>query len=779
MVYKFRFAQFLTVLALSSSIGLAEILSICDRTVEVRTAILEDIEIQRLTKGSSERPRCSSVDSEELAKIEILLLTNTLLRPIAQNDFSGLTNVSYLDLGNNSLTNLNTDILLQLPSLKNIYVAKNDIAVDSNFTSYTNEAEIDVNFGDEKVKTGETVFSPTEHAAQKLKNSVKAYFKLPLDVNVGNISTRKEEAQVVRQLYEVGKAYRSSAFDFFTVNIDFGMNDEAGVKSNGFEGKLVITIPEGGEIIKSDLIESALASGFDRKAMLRWYRGTQVTTALIRESIDRDLEKLATIEQNLKVNIILLSDMLAAAHERSQEGSERLFYTASELNLARYVQFQVMLGLHRAMNTIVRWQAAEKDQRFPFHADASYILHWGGIIYKTYSNWFLSEVAGNRAVLNIFKRSWWHRNLIGKILDEEAHEGEIIVDGHRSAYIPAGSIQAMMKYRINRKMKKWLKSLDRPYLHDERTQNTLKIAQSHPFSGARAWKELWDGRIKNTANWPIYHAVVGIAGWLGDTRVHKYEPSITVDQLHEMEKTLKAGDILLERQDHFLSNAFLPGFWPHAILYLGPIEEWSSLRLPDGSKLSEDPWIRKNIFPKYQGHHNNHQLAVIEAVSEGVIFSSLDHSSRKDYIAVLRPTFPESEREGKIAQAIRQALKFHGRPYDFDFNYATDDKIVCTELIYRAYDPQINFGVQKNAPIKPVPRVPGIISTMGRNTMPANEIARYVIYMADHPKADPQINYSGQTLEVISLYMKEKDEKPALVFHGQEALMELRRSVDL
>ena len=41
----------------------------------------------------------------------------------------------------------------------------------------------------------------------------------------------------------------------------------------------------------------------------------------------------------------------------------------------------------------------------------------------------------------------------------------------------------------------------------------------------------------------------------------------------------ETGDILVERRNWFLSNAFLPGFWPHAALYIGAVEDLETLGL--------------------------------------------------------------------------------------------------------------------------------------------------------------------------------------------------------
>ncbi len=70
-------------------------------------------------------------------------------------------------------------------------------------------------------------------------------------------------------------------------------------------------------------------------------------------------------------------------------------------------------------------------------------------------------------------------------------------------------------------------------------------------------------------------------------------------------------------------------------------------------------------------------------MSEGVIFTTLEHSADCDSLAALRPRLPRREK----AQAILRAFHYAGRPYDFNFDFGTDAELVCTELIYKAYEP--------------------------------------------------------------------------------------------
>jgi len=91
------------------------------------------------------------------------------------------------------------------------------------------------------------------------------------------------------------------------------------------------------------------------------------------------------------------------------------------------------------------------------------------------------------------------------------------------------------------------------------------------------------------------------------------------------------------------------------------------------------------------------------------VFHSLEHLTA-DSLAVLRPRLTRTER----AAALVRAFGYAGRPYDFDFDFRTDAAIVCTELVYKAYEPVAGFrGVAWSVP-----------QILGRPVIPANEFAR-------------------------------------------------------
>ena len=130
---------------------------------------------------------------------------------------------------------------------------------------------------------------------------------------------------------------------------------------------------------------------------------------------------------------------------------------------------------------------------------------------------------------------------------------------------------------------------------------------------------------------------------------------------------LEPGDVLVTRHDHVLTNLFLPGFWPHAALHIGTSVE----REKRGINIGAEQRVR------WSG-----KLCVLEALKDGVRFRSLSKTLAVDHVLVLRPQLDNSV----IDAAITRACKHEGKPYNFDFDFFNADSLVCTEVIYRAFD---------------------------------------------------------------------------------------------
>jgi hypothetical protein len=130
----------------------------------------------------------------------------------------------------------------------------------------------------------------------------------------------------------------------------------------------------------------------------------------------------------------------------------------------------------------------------------------------------------------------------------------------------------------------------------------------------------------------------------------------------------------------------------------GDLEKLLQRRYPKAYALS--------IAPQEQGHVPR----VLEAISEGVVFTTLEHSAAADSMVALRPRLQPVEK----AQALVRAFRYMGRPYDFNFDFQTDSALVCTELVYKAYEPAPGF---RGLSWKPE-------EVVGRTAIPANSIAR-------------------------------------------------------
>jgi hypothetical protein len=133
----------------------------------------------------------------------------------------------------------------------------------------------------------------------------------------------------------------------------------------------------------------------------------------------------------------------------------------------------------------------------------------------------------------------------------------------------------------------------------------------------------------------------------------------------------RPGDVFITRHDDALSNLFLPGFWPHAALFFG-----SEAAGP---------------------------ASFLEAKKDGVRFRPAAETLAVDRFLILRPPLGEAA----VAAALERAACHAGKLYDFVFDFRKSDRLVCTEVVYRAYHGEIDFR---------------LIESGGRLCLPAEEL---------------------------------------------------------
>jgi hypothetical protein len=137
---------------------------------------------------------------------------------------------------------------------------------------------------------------------------------------------------------------------------------------------------------------------------------------------------------------------------------------------------------------------------------------------------------------------------------------------------------------------------------------------------------------------------------------------VTAAMREEILRRVGPGDVFVTRHDDALSNWFLPGYWPHAALYIGTTGELEKIGIvtPDGR--SGQAWF-------------------LESKKDGVRIRPAEETLEVDAFVVLRHPL---ERE-LLVEALRRAVSHAGKPYDFLFDFRTADRMVCTEVIYRGF----------------------------------------------------------------------------------------------
>ncbi|MCF6219510.1 MAG: hypothetical protein L3J65_00205 [Robiginitomaculum sp.] len=135
----------------------------------------------------------------------------------------------------------------------------------------------------------------------------------------------------------------------------------------------------------------------------------------------------------------------------------------------------------------------------------------------------------------------------------------------------------------------------------------------------------------------------------------------------ELLKLVQPGDVFVTRHDDAMSNLFLPGFWPHAALYIGTDAERARMGVAA-------------CKPEHQSIPG--EVRFLESKKDGVLFRPAKDTLQIDACVILRPKISPQD----LRAALNRALSHSGKLYDFVFDFASADRLACTELIYRTYN---------------------------------------------------------------------------------------------
>lgn len=205
-----------------------------------------------------------------------------------------------------------------------------------------------------------------------------------------------------------------------------------------------------------------------------------------------------------------------------------------------------------------------------------------------------------------------------------------------------------------------------------------------------------------------------VATQMSYIRIATRDYLITPNVIEQYRDQLEPGDILLQRRNWCMTNIGIPGFWPHAALYVGTLAEIETAFGSAEEIKTRYPEIYQKLKSTDDG---GHAYCVLEAISPGVVLQSLEKSAYCDYLAVVRPNVSKSEKQ----QTLMAAFSHYGKPYDLNFDFTTDNELVCSELVYKAYKP-----------LGKLPFYPEIVS--GRLLLPPNRMAEQIVQAMEAPE---------------------------------------------
>ncbi len=203
----------------------------------------------------------------------------------------------------------------------------------------------------------------------------------------------------------------------------------------------------------------------------------------------------------------------------------------------------------------------------------------------------------------------------------------------------------------------------------------------------------------------VYGVQEAVGRGLAAVRVRPgHAPSLPKEVRAEVARLLRPGDVLVVRKDFAVTNYFLPGYWPHAALYLGTAADLECTEIarhphvePRLAKLASATPLTFVLAPDPANAWADgpQHPCVLEAMKDGVRIRSVNSPFNSDSVVVVRPMLDPQN----VALAVAQALMHEGKPYDFDFDFCASHRLVCTEVIYRAYEgiAGVQFDLHRHA----------------------------------------------------------------------------------
>jgi hypothetical protein len=370
------------------------------------------------------------------------------------------------------------------------------------------------------------------------------------------------------------------------------------------------------------------------------------------------------------------------------------------------------------------------------------------------------------------------------VLDEEQQAFGLPADSFTNLCQSTGSPERTSRQFAARQYLKLLRAF--PYFEsavaDDESAWLLEMSESlHPRIAKTLRAQGFDitmtqaqGAVSDTAFNAWFPVQKNVANAMGNIRVRREGIYlVTREQVRQLRDNMLPGDIIVTRKNWYVSNAGIPGFWPHALLHVGTpeqmarffddeqVRQWCAEQDPDCTTLPmllerryAEAWtayITDTALPAEEAGaaeelvHN----CIMEAIAEGVGLHPAEESLHADAIGVMRPRLAKKE----IAIAIERAFSHYGKPYDYNFDFVTDNELVCSELVFKSYHPSAGYG--------------GLLlkttEMLGRPTLPPSDIVK---------KFDLEWNSPEQQLDFVG-FLDPREGEAVSVWASED---EFRRS---
>jgi hypothetical protein len=239
----------------------------------------------------------------------------------------------------------------------------------------------------------------------------------------------------------------------------------------------------------------------------------------------------------------------------------------------------------------------------------------------------------------------------------------------------------------------------------------------------------------------VYAAQEVISAGMAEITVRPgHRPGLPPEIHRQIAALVQPGDVLVVRKEYAATNYFLPGYWPHAALVLGSLDDLQRLGVSRHEHVSPRLRLCEAIVAELaQRDPDSPKPLVLESMKDGVRVRPIASPLASDSVIVLRSLLAPEQ----IGQALSQALRHEGKPYDFDFDFSCSHRMVCTEVVYRAYDGVANFTFE-------LPR------HMGRYALAAGDLLRmalaerlFRVHAVFSPAHGGQLEQGDNALEIV------------------------------